>query len=105
MLSPVAKDVVGDALWAAMVVWWVGVAAPCGRPVIRWGVALGVCFAVELGQLYHGEAVDAVRRTMLGHLVLGSGFDPRDFVAYAGGVLAAAGVEGAFLRARRGETR
>jgi hypothetical protein len=33
--------------------------------------------------------LDALRRTTAGHLALGSGFDRRDFAAYAGGVLAA----------------
>lgn len=27
-LGPVARDVVGDALWAAMIFWWVSAAAP-----------------------------------------------------------------------------
>jgi hypothetical protein len=35
---------------------------------------------------------------MLGHLVLGSGFDPRDFTSYAAGVLAAALLERVIMR-------
>ncbi len=34
----------------------------------------------------HYNALDAVRATMIGKLVLGSGFDPRDLVAYGAGV-------------------
>jgi hypothetical protein len=41
---------------------------------------------VELSQLYHAAALDAVRATTAGHLVLGSGFDLRDLVAYGVGV-------------------
>jgi hypothetical protein len=56
-------------------------------------MALAVCFVVELSQLYHAPALDALRQTTVGHLVLGSDFDPRDLAAYAAGVLAAAMLE------------
>jgi hypothetical protein len=98
--TPAWRDVLGDALWAAMMFWWIGVAVPRARPAIRAVAALGVCGAVELSQLYHSAGVDALRRTVVGHLVLGSGFDPRDLFAYAAGVVVAAlidrrsGVEG-----------
>ena len=88
-LSPVVRDVLGDALWAAMVVWWISAIAPASRLPWRAAVALALCFAVEFGQLWRFPALDALRRTAAGHLVLGSGFDPRDFGAYAAGVLTA----------------
>lgn len=88
-LGPVVRDVLGDALWAVMIVWWLGVLAPTMRLPVRGGVALAVCVAVEISQLLHTPALDAARRTLPGRLVLGSGFDPRDLVAYAAGVLAA----------------
>jgi len=88
-LSPVVRDVLGDALWAAMVVWWISAIAPASRLPWRAAVALALCFAVEFGQLWRFPALNALRRTAAGHLVLGSGFDPRDFGAYAAGVLTA----------------
>ncbi len=93
VLSPAVRDVLGDALWAVMVVLWVGAAAPAVRLWRRAAIALASCFAVELSQLYHTPALDALRRTPAGQLTLGSGFDPRDVVAYAAGVLAAALLE------------
>jgi hypothetical protein len=87
-LSPVARDVLGDALWAAMVTWWIAAAAPASQLTWRAAVALTFCFAVELSQLIHLPPLDALRATRAGHLVLGSGFDPRDFASYAAGVLA-----------------
>ena len=83
------RDVLGDALWAAMIVWWTGVVAPAARLTVRGTMAFSVCFAVELSQLYHTPWLDALRSMTGGHLVLGSGFDPRDLVAYGVGVLAA----------------
>jgi Protein of unknown function (DUF2809) len=89
LLSPTVRDVLGDALWAAMVAWWIAAAAPALRLPWRATIAVAFCFAVEFSQLYHTQALDAIRRTTAGHLVLGSGFDSRDFAVYAVGVLAA----------------
>jgi hypothetical protein len=72
-----------------MTFWWVGAAAPLAASWRRAGVALAICFAVELSQLYHAPSVDAIRRTTLGHLIIGTGFDARDLAAYAVGVLVA----------------
>jgi hypothetical protein len=87
------RDMLGDALWGAMIFWLIAVAAPAtGRPV-RIVAALGICFAVELSQLYPGADLAALRRTAVGHLVLGSDFDPRDFISYSLGVLGAAALD------------
>ena len=86
-LTPAVRDVLGDALWATMIVWWVSVVAPRARRATRGAVALAICWAVEASQLYHAPALDALRRTTAGRLVLGSGFDARDLAAYAAGVL------------------
>lgn len=92
-LGPMARDVTGDALWATMIAWWLGAVAPRARLSTRSAVAFCICLAVELSQLIHTPSLDAVRATTFGHLVLGSGFDPRDIAAYAAGVAVAAGCE------------
>jgi hypothetical protein len=92
-ISPDVRDVAGDALWAAMLTWWISALVPRMTLGARAAIALAACFAVEVSQLYHAPALDAVRGTTVGHLVLGSGFDPRDFAAYALGVLGAAALE------------
>jgi hypothetical protein len=98
-LGAAARDVAGDALWAAMAYWWIGALAPAAPAPRRAGAAYAVCVAVELQQLVRTPALDALRRTLPGRLVLGSGFDPRDLAAYAAGVAAAFLLERA---ARRG---
>ncbi|MEP6619122.1 MAG: DUF2809 domain-containing protein [bacterium] len=95
------RDVLGDALWAAMIVWWIGAVAPRATLSVRSVAAYAVCVAVEASQLYHAPGLDALRATQLGHLVLGSGFDVRDLGAYAAGVVVAAGLEIAVRRGRR----
>ena len=87
------RDMLGDALWAMMIAWGMGVLWPARGLAWRAAVALAICAAVELGQLVHTPALDAVRQTILGRLILGSDFDARDLLAYGGGVLAAAGLD------------
>ena len=93
-LAPRLRDASGDALWAMMMVWWIGVLLPSARPIMRALSALGVCVAVEVSQLYHVPWLDAIRATTPGQLVLGIGFDARDLVAYAVGVVVAYFLDG-----------
>ena len=101
VFGPVMRDVAGDALWAMMMTWWIGALAPRTRLAVRSTAAYLICAAVEFSQLYHTPMLDAVRATAMGHLVLGSGFDPRDLVAYGLGVVLAALFESAAVTARR----
>ena len=86
VLPPTFRDVLGDALWAAMIVWWIGVAVPHVPLPARGVAALLICVAVETSQRWHTPVLDQLRSTLPGQLVLGSGYDPRDFLAYAAGV-------------------
>jgi len=98
LLNSTLRDVLGDALWAAMVAWWIGAIAPGASLRTRAAAALAICIGVEVSQLYHSTVLDALRNTTAGDLVLGSGFDPRDLMAYTLGVLAAAVVERGLAR-------
>jgi hypothetical protein len=84
-----------------MIAWAIAAVFPHVSQWTRGLAALALCWAVEASQLYHSPAVDAVRRTTLGHLVLGSDFDARDLAAYALGILAAVLLERAARRPRR----
>ena len=87
MLTSAVRDKLGDVLWAAMITWLISALAPNAALRVRIIAALAVCFVVEGTQLYHTQALDSARRTMAGHLVLGSGFDVLDLLAYTFGVL------------------
>ena len=72
----------------------------CGvRAVTRWrwpvavSVALAVAVCVELGQLVGVLHMLGLERVAVARVVLGSGYDPRDFVAYAAGGAVVAVVE------------
>ena len=103
VLPAAVRDILGDALWAAMLAWWIGALLPAWPLDRRAALALAGCYVVEVSQLLHTPALDAVRRTQIGHLVLGSGFDARDLLAYAGGVLAAVLIERVWRRSRRAQ--
>jgi len=88
-LGATARDILGDAVWASMIVWLISAIVPGARLVARCAVAYAICVLVEVSQLYRTPTLDALRQTQIGHLVLGSGFDPRDLVSYALGVAGA----------------
>jgi len=87
LLPATLRDLLGDALWAMMIAWWIGALAPNTRLTSRAGLALAICWIVEFSQLYHAPLVDGWRLTTPGQLILGTGFDVRDLGAYAFGVL------------------
>jgi hypothetical protein len=89
-LPPGARDLAGDALWAAMIYWIAGGLAPTAARSWRAAGAAALSAAVEGSQLLRPPWLVELRATRLGHLVLGSDFDARDLVAYAAGIAGAA---------------
>lgn len=87
--GPRISDALGDALWATMIVWIISLIAPTAGRLFRFGIAYAICVIVELSQALHTGRLDALRANRFARLVLGSGFDPRDFVWYALGIVAA----------------
>ena len=92
------RDVLGDALWAAMIYWLISWMRPRVAPLPRAATAVAICFAVELSQLIRAGWLDALRATSAGHLVLGSDFDARDLLAYAAGIAIAAAIDHSVIR-------
>jgi len=76
----------GDALWALMVFSALGAVFPTISTMLLTVYSLAICYLDECSQLYRAPWIDSIRSTMLGHLVLGSGFMWADFVAYTIGV-------------------
>lgn len=88
----------GDALWAAAVYLAWAMLLPNVHAIRLTGLALTTSFLVELLQLYHAPWIDAIRAEPIGHLVLGSTFNPADLVAYLAGMLLALLTDLLFLR-------
>jgi hypothetical protein len=89
----------GDALWALMVMLLYGVARPRWPVALTAAAALTTSYAVEFSQLYQADWINAIRHTTLGHLVLGSGFNAPDLLAYTVGVALGTAAELLMLRA------
>lgn len=83
----------GAALWGAMVYCIVRFIRPDARRCVSAAVAISFAALIELSQLWHLGWLDAFRRTSIGVLLLGRYFAVADIVAYAGGIVLAAGLD------------
>jgi hypothetical protein len=99
------RDVLGDALWAAMIFWLISAASPNAATPARVAVALAICFVVELSQQIQHPVLQAVRGSPFGHILIGSDFDTRDLIAYTTGIAAAAVLDRMFIRSRPSVTK
>ena len=98
---PVFGSYPGDALWASVVAYaWFFVFNRKGFITIA-ALSLATSYAVELSQLYHAPWIDQIRSASLGRLLLGSGFDPIDLVAYTLGVTMALLLTKSLMRDKR----
>ena len=95
----------GDTLWATAAFLGVGLVLPGASTKQVAALAMTVSVAVEVSQLYHAPWIDAVRRTTVGGLALGSGFVWSDLACYAVGVGLGILVERAGLKNRPFPTR
>jgi hypothetical protein len=88
--APYLPDMVvaytGDTTWALAVFLGLRLLFPTLSPwSVAW-LALLISTLVEFSQLYHAPWIDSIRATRIGHLALGSGFDPDDLACYAAGI-------------------
>lgn len=81
-----------DAAWTMAVYCGFGLLC-CKDARVHFPAALGVSFAVECLQLWRPPFLQALRATVLGGLVLGSGFLWSDLVCYTVGALLCAAAE------------
>jgi Protein of unknown function (DUF2809) len=88
----------GSGLWALAVFVAVGLLLPNETTLKVAAYAIVIAFAVEFSQLLSIPWLNAVRATKVGHLFLGSTFNPPDFVAYALGIFLGAGCKAVFFR-------
>jgi hypothetical protein len=81
-LPPFFAKYAGDALWALMVFLGIGFVLAARGTALVTALAMAASCADEFSQLYHAPWIDTVRRTTLGHLVLGDTFAWGDIAAY-----------------------
>ncbi|WP_035609707.1 DUF2809 domain-containing protein [Haloferula sp. BvORR071] len=84
----------GDLLWALMAFFGFGLLFHRSS-TRRFGlISLGFAWGIEFLQLYHAPWIDGIRATRIGHLILGSTFNPPDLLAYAAGIALGVALEG-----------
>jgi hypothetical protein len=76
----------GDALWALTVFLVWAFFKPKVPTLTLALLALATSYADEFSQLYQAQWINSIRRTTLGHLLLGSTFSWFDMCAYTVGV-------------------
>lgn len=79
----------GDTLYAVMVYFGMRMLFINTNSKIIIVLALVFCFCIEFLQLYRAEWLLAIRRTTLGHYVLGQGFLWSDLFFYTLGIVIA----------------
>ncbi|AXG74764.1 DUF2809 domain-containing protein [Flavobacterium arcticum] len=87
----------GDVLYAFMMYYVVCFIFIKKNITFRAITGLLICYTIELSQLYQAEWLNIIRQTLLGKLILGSGFLYSDLLAYFIGILAAATVDYLFI--------
>ncbi len=85
-LPPFLTKYGGDALWALLVFCGFGFLFSRTSTVRLALISLAFAWAVEFSQLYHAPWLDSIRGMRIGHLILGSTFNPPDLAAYACGI-------------------
>jgi hypothetical protein len=87
----------GDSLAVVLVYLTLRAATPLD---IRWSAAtaFAIACAIEFGQLFHAADMLGLGHYRVARVVLGTGFDPADFLAYAGGGVVVIAVEAALRR-------
>lgn len=82
----IVRPYVGDAL--AVVLVYAGLRAVTRLAVLpATQLALAIAVAIEVSQYFHLLAALGLGGNRFATMILGSGFDPVDFVAYAGGAI------------------
>ncbi len=79
---PIAGNYPGDALWATLVFTLFVFLLPKRSLALHTSLTVTTAFCVEFSQLYQAPWINSIRHTLPGRLILGSGFDPIDLIAY-----------------------
>jgi hypothetical protein len=82
----------GDTLAVVLVYCAIRAATPLGARCAA-AAALAFACAIEIGQYFHFVDLIGLGRWRVARIVLGTGFDPADFLAYAAGAAAVLAVE------------
>ncbi|WET03636.1 DUF2809 domain-containing protein [Flavobacterium sp. YJ01] len=78
---------IGDFLYAVMIYFLVRIFLPFRNAFLVASLSLLICYSIEFLQLYQGQWMIELRKTLFGRYVLGQGFLWSDILAYTFGIL------------------
>ncbi|WP_149207974.1 ribosomal maturation YjgA family protein [Flavobacterium johnsoniae] len=78
---------IGDFLYAVMIYFLVRIFLPFKNAFSIALLSLLICYSIEFLQLYQGEWMIELRKTLFGRYVLGQGFLWEDILAYTFGII------------------
>ncbi|MTH14279.1 DUF2809 domain-containing protein [Flavobacterium sp. LC2016-01] len=96
---------IGDFLYAVMIYFLVRIFLPAKKASVIVLISLLLCYCIEFLQLYQGEWIIELRKTLFGRYVLGQGFLWFDILAYTAGILFIFFIEKIILKYTYYETR
>lgn len=89
---------IGDFLYAVMIFTLVRIFFPVKKVSLIVLLSLLICYGIEFLQLYQGEWMIELRKTLFGRYVLGQGFLWSDILAYTFGIITAFIIEKLILK-------
>ncbi|RKR08480.1 uncharacterized protein DUF2809 [Flavobacterium sp. 90] len=95
---PQVPLITGDFLYAVMIYFLMRIAFPDKKSLYIIITALLICYCIEFVQLYQGNWMIELRKTLFGRYVLGQGFLWSDILAYTFGIGAVSSVERIVLK-------
>ncbi|MDP5199965.1 DUF2809 domain-containing protein [Flavobacterium sp. DG2-3] len=84
---------IGDFLYAVMIYFSLRIFFPLKSFFFLAAISLFICYCIEFLQLYQGEWMIELRKTLFGRYVLGQGFLWSDILAYTFGIAIAFSVD------------
>lgn len=96
---------IGDFLYAVMIYVLVRIILINKKSIQVTLLSLLMCYAIEFLQLYQGDWMVELRKTLFGRYVLGQGFLWSDILAYTFGILFIFLIEKTILKNTKYETR
>lgn len=99
-LPGILAEYTGDALYCSAAFGGLALVFVSARTRVLAAAAFGFSAAVEFSQLLSWQWLADLRPTLFGRLVLGSGFQWPDLVAYLVGAMAASAVDATIQRRR-----
>lgn len=78
---------IGDFLYAVMIYFLVRIFLPFKNTFSIALLSLLICYSIEFLQLYQGEWMIELRKTLFGRYVIGQGFLWEDILAYTFGII------------------